>query len=97
MKRSFPIEGKASYATPDKHRPLTDGLTDGFQNGRWGEAERAAELLWGPQSLKTAMADLKAGGMREGEREVGWGDLVSRRYIKGEMRERMIVVLGSFL
>ena len=30
------------------------------------------------------MADLKAGGMQEGEREVGWGDLVSRRYIKGE-------------
>lgn len=55
-----------------------------FQNGRWGEAERAVETLWGSHSLKTAMADLKAGEMKEGEREVGWGDLVSRRYIKGE-------------
>jgi hypothetical protein len=56
-----------------------------LQHGRAADAEAAIRKLWGADKTAGAIVELKESAESgKGEEEAGWGDLVSKRYRRGE-------------
>ncbi|MCO5605893.1 hypothetical protein L7F22_060079 [Adiantum nelumboides] len=61
-----------------------------FKQGKVPETQFAIKKLWGDGKLDTSMASLRAGSSDTGGEDAGWGDLLSRRYLK-------VVTIGAAL
>lgn len=67
------------------------------KTGRWEEARKVIQMLWGDSSVESAMEELqKSSDLRESNMEISWSELFSERYYKAPAIGSALFALQQF-